>query len=130
MDGEGSQGLRLPCLRRASLPARERAGEDCEIKPASFSDRLQGQHEHIATPICHRDLLRRDNKTISEIAYAVGFSSQSHLTANFRRTMGLTPRPRRRGLLQPLEPLLMVGHLDCRPLGLNDTAECLRLGRS
>jgi AraC-like DNA-binding protein len=27
-----------------------------------------------------------------EIAYAVGFSSQGHLTANFRRTTGLTPR--------------------------------------
>ena len=38
------------------------------------------------------DLLRRDDKSISEIAYAVGFSSQSHLTANFRRTMGVTPR--------------------------------------
>ena len=35
-----------------------------------------------------RDLLRRHDKTISEIAYAVGFSSQSHLTANFRRTTG------------------------------------------
>jgi AraC family transcriptional regulator len=39
-----------------------------------------------------RDLLRLNEKTISEIAYAVGFSSQSHLTANFRRTMGVTPR--------------------------------------
>jgi transcriptional regulator GlxA family with amidase domain len=29
-----------------------------------------------------RDLLRRNDK----IAYAVGFSSQRHLTANFRRT--------------------------------------------
>jgi AraC-like DNA-binding protein len=77
---------------------RARAGEDCEIKPASFSDRLQGQHGHIATPICHRDLLRLDGKTISEIAYAAGFSSQSHLTANFRRTTGLTPRKFRQSL--------------------------------
>ena len=45
-----------------------------------------------------RDLLRRDDKTISEIAYAVGFSSQSHLTAHFRRTMGLTPRLFRQSL--------------------------------
>jgi AraC family transcriptional regulator len=45
-----------------------------------------------------RDLLRRDDKTISEIAYAVGFSSQSHLTANFRRTMGVTPRKFRQSL--------------------------------
>ena len=39
-----------------------------------------------------RDLLRQKEKTISEIAVAVGFSSQSHLTTNFRRTMGVTPR--------------------------------------
>src|SRR5215471_11338015 len=39
-----------------------------------------------------RDLLLQKEKTIPEIAVAVGFSSQSHLTANFRRTMGVTPR--------------------------------------
>jgi AraC family transcriptional regulator len=39
-----------------------------------------------------RELLRQNDKTISEIAYAVGFSSQSHLTANFHRTTGITPR--------------------------------------
>jgi AraC family transcriptional regulator len=45
-----------------------------------------------------RDLLRRNEKSISEIAYTVGFSSQSHLTANFRRTTGLTPRKFRESL--------------------------------
>ena len=45
-----------------------------------------------------RDLLLRKEKTISEIAVAVGFSSQSHLTANFRRTIGVTPRKFRRSL--------------------------------
>jgi AraC family transcriptional regulator len=45
-----------------------------------------------------RDLLLRKEKTISEIAVAVGFSSQSHLTANFRRTMGVTPRKFRESL--------------------------------
>jgi AraC family transcriptional regulator len=45
-----------------------------------------------------RDLLRQNEKTISEIAYAVGFSSQSHLTANFRRTTGVTPRKFRQSL--------------------------------
>jgi len=39
-----------------------------------------------------RDLLRQKDKTISEIALAAGFSSQSHLTANFHRTTGVTPR--------------------------------------
>lgn len=45
-----------------------------------------------------RDLLRRNQYSISEIAYAVGFSSQSHLTAHFRQTAGLTPRGFRRSL--------------------------------
>ena len=45
-----------------------------------------------------RDLLRQDDKTISEIAFAVGFSSQSHLTANFHRSTGVTPRKFRQSL--------------------------------
>ena len=45
-----------------------------------------------------RDLLRRNKNSISEIAHAVGFSSQSHLSAHFRRTMGLTPRTFRQSL--------------------------------
>ena len=47
-----------------------------------------------------RDLLRQDEKTISEIAYAVGLSSQSHLTANFRRTTGVTPRKFRQSCIE------------------------------
>jgi len=45
-----------------------------------------------------RDLLLQKEKTISEIAIAVGFSSQSHLTTNFRRTMGVTPKRFRQSL--------------------------------
>jgi AraC family transcriptional regulator len=45
-----------------------------------------------------RDLLLQKEKTISEIALAVGFSNQSHLTANFRRTTGITPRKFRQSL--------------------------------
>src|SRR6478672_6103352 len=57
-------------------------------------------HRYVIERRIHRarDLLRRDDKSISEIAYAVGFSSQSHLTANFRRTMGVTPRKFRQSL--------------------------------
>jgi AraC family transcriptional regulator len=42
-----------------------------------------------------RELLRKD-WPISDVAYAVGFSSQSHLTTNFRRLMGITPARFRR----------------------------------
>jgi AraC family transcriptional regulator len=45
-----------------------------------------------------RDMLRGSDTSISEIAYAVGFSSQSHLTANFRQTTGMTPRKFRQSL--------------------------------
>jgi AraC family transcriptional regulator len=44
------------------------------------------------------ELLRDDDRTIAEIAHAAGFSSQSHLTANFRRVTGLTPGRFRRSL--------------------------------
>jgi AraC family transcriptional regulator len=45
-----------------------------------------------------QELLRNDDRSIAEIAHAVGFSSQSHLTANFRRITGLTPGRFRRSL--------------------------------
>jgi AraC family transcriptional regulator len=44
------------------------------------------------------ELLRDSEGTIAEIAHAAGFSSQSHLTANFRRVIGLTPGRFRRSL--------------------------------
>jgi AraC family transcriptional regulator len=44
------------------------------------------------------ELLRQSDKPISEIAYAVGFSSQSHLTATLRQTTGVTPRKFRESL--------------------------------
>ena len=44
------------------------------------------------------ELLRDDDRTIAEIAHAAGFSSQSHLTVNFRRVAGLTPGRFRRSL--------------------------------
>jgi AraC family transcriptional regulator len=45
-----------------------------------------------------RDLLRRSEDSISEIADAVGFSSRSHLSEHFYRTTGLTPRRFRQSL--------------------------------
>jgi AraC family transcriptional regulator len=43
-----------------------------------------------------RELLRDPRISIAEIAHAVGFSSQSHLTINFRRMTGMTPARFRR----------------------------------
>ena len=38
-----------------------------------------------------RTLLRTTGHPIAEIAYATGFSSQSHMTTTFRRELGITP---------------------------------------
>jgi len=38
-----------------------------------------------------RDLLARGTVSIAEVAYATGFSSQSHLTETFKRHFGVTP---------------------------------------
>ncbi len=45
-----------------------------------------------------RELLRDGERPIAEIAYAAGFSSQAHLTTNFRRLTGVTPGRFRRSL--------------------------------
>src|SRR3984893_6446697 len=45
-----------------------------------------------------RDLLWDADRPIGDIAYAAGFSSQSHFTANFRRVTGGTPGRFRRSL--------------------------------
>ncbi len=38
-----------------------------------------------------RELLLRTDQPIADIAYATGFSSQSHMTTTFRREIGVTP---------------------------------------
>lgn len=45
-----------------------------------------------------RELLIGGDRSIAEIAMQVGFSSQSHLTLNFRKVTGATPAQYRRGL--------------------------------
>ncbi|MBW4709515.1 AraC family transcriptional regulator [Roseobacter sp. YSTF-M11] len=44
-----------------------------------------------------RGLLAKSDAPIAQIAYATGFSSQSHMTTMFRRHLGLTPAVVRRG---------------------------------
>lgn len=39
-----------------------------------------------------KELLTTSNRPLSEIAYGLGFSSQSHFTTAFRRFLGMTPR--------------------------------------
>jgi AraC family transcriptional regulator len=58
-------------------------------------------HRYVIEKRIHRarELLREANTPIAEIANAVGFSSQSHLTINFRRLTGITPARFRRSQL-------------------------------
>ncbi len=55
-------------------------------------------HRYVIEKRIHRarELLRDAQTPIAEIAHAVGFSSQSHLTINFRRVTGITPARFRR----------------------------------
>jgi AraC family transcriptional activator of tynA and feaB len=46
---------------------------------------------------CHGDLARRSDRTISEIAFAWGFSSSAHFSRAFRKRFGMTPSTFRRG---------------------------------
>jgi AraC family transcriptional regulator len=39
-----------------------------------------------------KQLLRRGDRNIADVAHAVGFSDQSHLTYHFKRILGITPR--------------------------------------
>lgn len=58
-------------------------------------------HRYVIEKRIHRarELLRDASIPIAEIASAVGFSSQSHLTINFRRATGITPARFRRSQL-------------------------------
>lgn len=53
----------------------------------------QGVHQYVIARRLDRarSMLRESDLTLSEVSYATGFSSQSHLTAAFRRNFGVTP---------------------------------------
>jgi len=75
-----------------------RAIDDSRVKPASFSDRLQGEHGNIPTPLFierrinpARDLLLRKEKTISERAVAVLLDVDASTYNNYERGRGKEP---------------------------------------
>jgi len=64
------------------------AASDRSITDHIWSSRLDG---------CRSDIARRTDLTISEIAFAWGFSSSAHFSRAFRKRFGVTPSEFRRG---------------------------------
>ncbi|HEU4733476.1 MAG TPA: helix-turn-helix domain-containing protein [Kofleriaceae bacterium] len=64
------------------------AASDRSIADHIWTTRLDG---------CRGDLERRSDRTISEIAFAWGFSSSAHFSRAFRKRFGVTPTEFRRG---------------------------------
>lgn len=64
------------------------AASDRSITDHIWTTRLDG---------CRSDLARRSDRTISEIAFAWGFSSSAHFSRAFRKRFGVTPSEFRRG---------------------------------
>jgi AraC-like DNA-binding protein len=64
------------------------AASDRSIADHIWTTRLDG---------CRGDLERRSDRTISEIAFAWGFSSSAHFSRAFRKRFGITPTEFRRG---------------------------------
>ena len=109
---EHKGGLAARQLRRVIEYINEHLNEDLSLvelstvaglSPHHFGDAFKAAtgrspHRYVIEARLRRarELLRGTDLPISEIAYAVGFSSQSHFTANFRRVMGFTPNRFRR----------------------------------
>ncbi|MBV8720007.1 MAG: helix-turn-helix transcriptional regulator [Chloroflexi bacterium] len=65
------------------------------LSPHAYVTQLRIEHG--------RRLLRDSSLSISEVALAVGFSSRSHFTAEFRRRVGITPNVYRRRAISASE---------------------------
>ena len=59
-------------------------------------------HRYLIDRRIHRvkEMLHEGERTIAEIAATVGFSSQSHMTLNFRKITGVTPGRYRREVVE------------------------------
>lgn len=95
----------IECLRRdpANAPAAEQAAALCALAPAYFSRRFKQQvglawSEYVRTHRLHlaSQRLLDSDRTVSEIAYALGFSTPSHFGELFHRRFSMTPMEYRR----------------------------------
>lgn len=107
-------GLAPAQLRRVTEYVAARLGENvgladlamvAGLSPHHFGDAFKAAtglspHQFVIERRVERaqELLRDRERTLAQVALAAGFSSQSHLTTNFRRVTGSTPARFRRSL--------------------------------
>jgi AraC-like DNA-binding protein len=90
-----------PDLGAATLAVKFRCSERYVHRLFSTTDRSVGEHVNDRRILaCTRKFLDHDcrNKTIAEIAFAVGFRDISHFNRLFKRSNGTAPREFRRAM--------------------------------
>ncbi|MGQ4661000.1 helix-turn-helix domain-containing protein [Lysobacter sp. F6437] len=122
-DSDSLERLRpaIERLRRdpANAPAAEQAAALCALAPAYFSRRFKQQvgmawSEYVRTHRLHlaSQRLLDSDRTVSDIAYGLGFSTPSHFGELFHRRFGMTPVDyRRAGRAHQADP--PAGSGDC-----------------
>lgn len=113
--GEGARPIEIPALRRVEAYVEEHLDRP-DLSVEEMAGFAHMSHSHFAREFKkqtglapHRFVLDRrvararlyladGRRTLSDIAYATGFSSQAHFTNVFRRLTGVTPMEYRRSL--------------------------------
>lgn len=88
---------------REGLPSVKYFAERCFLSPNYFGDLVKKETGKSAIEYIHfmvinkvKDLLLGSDKTVSEIAYEVGFQYPHHLSRMFKKITGLTPNEYRK----------------------------------
>lgn len=85
--------------RKHGLPCVQECAEKLGLSPNYFSDLVKRQtgespHEHIVRFLVEKAKkeLAEGSKTVSEIAYGLGFNYSSHFSRMFKRETGMSPK--------------------------------------
>lgn len=95
-----------PRLQEKGLPSVAWCASQLNVTPAYLSDAIKRDSGHTPQALIHAYLvevassyLRNSEKSVSEIAYELGFSYPNHFTRLFRKVIGITPSAYRKGCL-------------------------------
>ena len=93
-----------PRLQEKGLPSVAWCASQLNVTPAYLSDAIKRDSGHTPQALIHAYLvevassyLRNSEKSVSEIAYELGFSYPNHFTRLFRKVIGITPSAYRKG---------------------------------